>query len=377
MENYTQNFIDKHKIPPLGFGLMRLPTLGADDQIDVEEVKKLVDAYMAAGFNYFDTAYFYHGGKSEIAVKEAVTKRYPREDFILVDKLAAWSVETEADVEKVFNEQLDRCGVTHFDIYLLHAINGKFNEKLENLRAYEFCAKMKAEGKIKSFGFSFHGTTDDLRHILKHHHEQIDVIQLQLNYFDWLGEYREQFEIAASYNKPVICMEPVRGGMLSRLPEKIGDILTQANPAASHASWALRWVASTPGIVNVLSGMSNIEQVNDNLATFKNLTLLNEAEHATIDKVAAALKSMPLIACTSCNYCKNCPQNINIPKIFELYNKFLDDRGMYSFNAAYKKEIEADKKAAACTACGICVGVCPQNIDIPTHLKEISTLFDQ
>ena len=376
MHNYVKDFIKQNEIPKLGLGFMRLPNHGSDDKINVEETIKMVDAYMAAGFNYFDTAYLYHGGNSETVLRETVVKRYDRESFILVDKLPIWACETPEDVERVFNEQLEKCGVTYFDIYLLHALNAANNEKCERLGAYEFCKRMKKEGKIKNFGFSFHGTTEDIRHIMENHHEQIDIVQLQLNYFDWLGMYREQYEIVESYKKPVVCMEPVRGGMLARLPEKIGDTLTAANADVSHASWAVRWVGSLPGVVNVLSGMSNMQQLHDNINTLGSFKPLTDEEQTVIDDVAAALKQMPLVGCTSCNYCTNCPEGIEIPKIFELYNKFLNDRNMYGFRVAYK-DIAASKNAAACTACGVCTAVCPQSIDIPGYMHEITNLFDK
>jgi len=373
MSKAAQDFIKKHNIPRLGFGCMRLPTLGSDDKIDIEEVKKMVDVYMKAGHNYFDTAYGYHGGKSENCVKEAVVKRYPRESFTLVDKLPIWSCETAGDVERVFGEQLERCGTTYFDIYLLHALNNDLNDKHEKFGSYEFCQKMKDEGKIKSFGFSFHGTTDDLRKIMEKHHEQIDVVQLQLNYFDWLGSYKEQFEIVKSYDKPVVCMEPVRGGMLAKLPDYIYDIFKKSEPDASAASWAVRWVADIPEVITVLSGMSNMEQLLDNINTLKDFTALSDEQYAVIDKAAGALLDIPSVPCTYCNYCSDCPIGIPIAKIFEIYNKFLGDRSMFSFKTAYK-EIDADKNASACISCGVCA-VCPQTIDIPERMKEIAVLM--
>ena len=375
MSKNIQDFIAKHNIPKLGFGCMRFPTLGADNEIDIEEVKKMVDVYMDAGFNYFDTAWMYHGGKSENAVKQAVVERYPRESFTVVDKLPGWSCETPEDVERIFNEQLERCGVEYFDIYLLHAINGESNEKHERLGSYEFCLRMKEEGKIKSFGFSFHGSTEDARNIMAKHHEKFDVVQLQVNYFDWLREYREQYEIVTSYDKPIICMEPVRGGMLARLPEHIGAMLTEANPDVSHASWAIRWVGSLPEVVNVLSGMSNMEQLDDNIKSTKNFVPLSAEERAVTDKVAQALMDLPQVACTSCNYCIDCPEGIPIAKIFEKYNKFLETRSAFGFRQAYK-EVAPDKNASHCTSCGVCVAICPQLLDIPARMKEIAVLMD-
>jgi len=371
--NKHQDFIKKNNISPLGFGFMRLPT--KDNEIDLDAVKEMVDAYISAGHNYFDTAYMYHGGKSEIALKHAVVERYPRESVIIVDKLPIWSIESPPDVERIFNEQMERCGVEYFDIYLHHALNGELAAKAEAMGAFEFCAKMKAEGKIKQFGFSFHGSTDDIKNILEKHHEQIDIVQLQLNYFDWLKEYRDQFEVVASYNKPVVCMEPVRGGLLARLPEKIAAMLTEADPNVSQASWAVRWVGSVPDVVNVLSGMSNMAQMRDNLATFADFKLLSPQESVLTDKVAKTLADMPQIACTACNYCTNCPIGIPIADIIGHYNKYLETRSSYGFGMEYRK-IDKDKNAAACTGCGACLDMCPQSIDIPGVMREIAILMD-
>jgi len=376
MSSY-QEFAQKHKMAKLGFGCMRLPTLGADDKIDIEATKAMVDEYMKQGFNYFDTAYAYHGGTSENAVKMAVTDRFPRESFMLVDKMPIWMADAPEDVPRIFNDQLSKCDVDYFDIYLLHALNHDHNEKCEKFGAYEFAAKMKAEGKIKLFGFSFHGTTEDMRNIMQKHHEQIDIVQLMVNYFDWVrGDYREQYEIVASYGKPVVCMEPVRGGILARMPEDIGAILTNANPNASHASWAVRWVADLPEVVNVLSGMSNMQQLQDNIAVIKAHTGLTADERATIDKVAQAMLDIPRVDCTYCKYCIICPEGIPIFDIFEHYNKFLENRSHYQFKQAYTK-IDKANNASACTGCGKCVEVCPQSIEIPKKLKEVADLMDK
>ena len=372
-----QEFARKHNIAKLGFGCMRLPTLGADDKIDIEATKAMVDGYVQAGHNYFDTAYGYHGGTSEAAVRQAVVERYPRDSFTLVTKLPIWAADKPEDVERIFNEQLERCGVDYFDIYLLHALNGEHNDKHERFGSYEFCKKMQDEGKIKSFGFSFHGTTQDMRDIMEKHHEKFDIVQLMLNYFDWhRGDYREQFEIVKSYDKPVVCMEPVRGGILARLPEDIGAMLTAANPDASHASWAVRWVADLPEVICVLSGMSNMQQVQDNIAIIAQDKRLTDEELAVTEKVARAMIDIPRVDCTYCKYCIKCPEGIPIFDIFDHYNKFLESRSHYQFRMAYN-EIEKSRNASACTACGVCMEVCPQGIRIPDRMKEIAILMDK
>ncbi|MCL2573797.1 MAG: aldo/keto reductase [Defluviitaleaceae bacterium] len=377
MSNLHQDFIKEHGIAKLGFGCMRLPTLGADNQIDIEAVKEMVDAYIQAGHNYFDTAYGYHGGTSEAAVRQAVVERYPRDSFKVVTKFPAWAAEKPEDVERIFNEQLERLGVDYVDVYLLHALNHDHNKKCEDFGAYDFCMKMKAEGKIKLFGFSFHGTTEDMRNIMEAHHEKFDIVQLMINYFDWhRGDYRDQYEIVASYKKPVISMEPVRGGILARLPESIGAMLTDADPAASHASWAIRWVADRPEIVNVLSGMSNMQQVQDNIDVIAKHTQFTPEELALTEKVAHAMIEIPRVDCTYCKYCDKCPEGIPIFDIFEMYNKFLENRSAFQLGQAYSK-IDKAQNASACTACGVCVAVCPQSINIPERLKEIATLMNK
>jgi predicted aldo/keto reductase-like oxidoreductase len=376
MSKTIQEFAKKHNIARLGFGCMRLPTLGADDKIDIEATKAMVDTYMQAGHNYFDTAYGYHGGMSESAVKEVLVKRYPRDSFMLVTKLPIWSADRPEDVERIFNEQLERCGVDYFDMYLLHALNGENNDKHERFGSYEFCKKMQDEGKIRLFGFSFHGTTEDMHNIMEKHHEKFDIVQLMLNYFDWhRGEYRRQFEIVKTYDKPVVCMEPVRGGILARLPEEIGAMLTRANPDASHASWAVRWVADMPEVVNVLSGMSNIQQVQDNIDVIARNEPLTAEELALTEKVVRAMIDIPRVDCTYCKYCITCPEGIPIFDIFEQYNKFLETRAHYPFRMSYKT-IEKSRNASACTSCGVCAEVCPQKIDIPKRMKEIALLMD-
>jgi len=376
MSNF-QEFAKQHNISKLGFGLMRLPTLGADDKIDIEATKAMVDAYMQAGHNYFDTAYGYHGGKSEEATREALVKRYPRDSYTLVTKLPAWFMEKPEDIERIFNEQLERCGVEYFDMYLLHALSHDVNDKHEKMGSYEFCKKMQEQGKIKLFGFSFHGTTEDMRNIMAKHHEKFDVVQLMLNYFDWhRGDYREQFEIVASYNKPVVCMEPVRGGILARLPEDIGAMLTAADPTASHASWAMRWCADRPEVINVLSGMSNMEQMQDNIAIIGQDKQLTPEELALTEKVAKAMIDIPRVDCTDCKYCDKCPESIPIFDIFGHYNKFLETRSHFAFKQAYNP-IGKAHNASACTSCDVCVEVCPQKIDIPKKMAEIAQLMDK
>jgi predicted aldo/keto reductase-like oxidoreductase len=376
MSKFTADYI-KENVPLLGFGCMRLPVFSTQADIDIEEFKKMVDIYMESGMNYFDTAYMYHEGKSENAVREAIVKRFPRESFTIADKLPVWSMTCEEDAPKIFNEQLERCGVTYFDYYLLHALNGPNNESHEKFKSYEFCKKMKEEGKIKFFGFSYHGESKDLRHILETHPE-FEFVQLQINYFDWaLGWAKEQYEIAREFNIPIILMEPVRGGALTeaKLPEEIVKMFTEFDSNASIASWAIRWGASLEGVINVLSGMSTIGQVEDNIKSLKDdYKPLSKEEYAVVEKVAKALLEIPTVPCTECKYCFECPKEIPIPDLLVSYNKYLGNRSLFGLRSEHDK-IDKDKNAEACTSCGVCVKVCPQDIDIPAKLSEIVNLL--
>ena len=361
------------KMPKLGFGMMRMPML--DEEIDMVQVKAMVDHYMDAGMNYFDTAWFYHGGKSELVLKEAVVERYPREAFTIADKMPIWEVNEPADVERIFNEQLERCGVEYFDFYLLHALDGEKNKKCEDMGAYEFCLRMKEEGKIKSFGFSFHGSTDDIKHILASHPEY-EFVQLQINYYDWEFDYKDQYEVVRSYDLPIVVMEPVRGGFLAKMPREIEENFKAHHPNMSVASWALRWVTSLPGVVISLSGMSNMEQLVDNVSFMKDFNPLNDTELEIVRTAAQQLVQAPTIPCTDCKYCIDCPIEIPIFDIFGVYNEeFVNNKNLGGFKEQYSK-FDASINASACVACTLCESVCPQNIPIIERLADIATLVE-
>jgi len=357
-------------ISRLGLGTMRLPTKG--DDVDIEKTKKLVDHFFASGMNYVDTAYMYHNGTSELAVKDAIVKRYPRQKFYLANKLPAWNVKTPEDVSRIFNDQLEKCGVTYFDFYLMHALTGDRSKHLEDMKAYEFCMQMKNEGKIKHLGFSFHGSADDLRHILKTHPE-FEFVMLQLNYYDWMGECKEHYEIAREFDKPIVVMEPVRGGALANLPPKAEEVLKGLNPKVSLASWAVRYVASLDGVKVVVSGMSSLEQAVDNVLTLKDFVPLNSAEYKAIEEVQQIMLSTKSVPCTACNYCDICPVGIPIADILAMYNKFLLMNADMEFKGSYNK-IPKDKNASACTNCRACVNVCPQNIDVPEVFEKVKNI---
>jgi predicted aldo/keto reductase-like oxidoreductase len=370
--------MDVTKMPKLGFGLMRLPE--KDGAIDMAQVCEMADAYLASGMNYFDTAYVYHGGNSERAVKEVLTKRHPRESFTVASKLPAWSLKCEADRDKIINEQLERTGLEYFDYYLLHSIeDGNNYDTYERLDCFNWGLQKKKEGKIRNFGFSFHGTPELLTKVLDLHPE-IEFVQIQLNYADWdnkIVRSGELYEILHARKIPMIIMEPVKGGTLANMAPEFEKMFKDARPDKSVASWALRFVASLPGVVTILSGMSNREQMQDNISTFTDFEPLSDAEKAVIDKVVGKMLSMELVPCTSCRYCTDgCPMGIKIPDIFRALNtlrQFPEDMRPRFF---YNGLVSSSGRAGDCIACGQCEGVCPQHLEIIELLKEASALLD-
>ena len=366
--------IDVTKMPKLGFGLMRLPE--KEGEIDLPRVCDMIDKYMKAGFNYFDTAYVYHGGNSEKIVKEALVKRYPREAYTVATKLPAWAVKNIDDCDRVFNEQLERTGLSYIDYYLLHSLeDGNNYEVYKNLDCFSWCMKKKEEGKIKHFGFSFHGTPELLETVLDEHPE-VEFVQIQLNYADWDNQVVQSgrlYEILKSRNIPMIIMEPVKGGTLANLSPDLEEIFKEIHPNKSAASWAMRFCGSLEGIGTILSGMSNEEQVEDNLATFKDFVPLNDTEKKAIDKVLEKMLAANLIGCTSCRYCTDgCPMNIRIPDIFGAINtkrRFPGDNRPKFF---YGSLTGYSGKASDCIGCGQCEAVCPQHLKIRELLVDVA-----
>lgn len=367
----------EYNIPKLGFGLMRLPMLG--EEVDIEQTKQMADDFIKAGFNYFDTARGYINGLSERAVKPVLSDRYPRESFILADKYSWWCVEN-GDSEAFFQSQLERTGAGYFDFYLLHAVDEGNCQKYDSVGAWDFCAEKKKMGLIRNFGFSFHGKADLLDRLLTEHPE-VDFVQLQLNYVDWEDEGvqgRLCYEAARKHGKGVLVMEPVKGGALAVLPEKARELLKAADPDRSPASFALRFVASLDGIITVLSGMSNVAQAEDNIATMSDFTPLNEKETDAVEAVAELLKNAPTIPCTGCKYCmENCPMNVGIPTILRsAYNHYKSYENIDVAKARYKDFLGKSAPASACIACGSCEQVCPQKLPIIELLKESAELFE-
>lgn len=364
-------------IKKLGFGLMRLPMNG--EEIDMEQVKKMADLFMAKGFTYFDTAYVYIGGKSEVALKEAVVDRYPRDSFQCATKLPLWDLKDAADMERVFQESLDRAGLTYYDFYLLHALGKDSAKKAEELDAWGFLKKLKEQGRAKHIGFSFHDSAEVLEDILQKHPEA-EFVQLQINYADWDSENvqsRKCYEVARRHGKSVIIMEPVKGGALATMTPEVQDIFKKADPSASVASWAVRFAASLDGLVTVLSGMSNLEQMEDNLSYMADFKPLDEQERGVVNQVVEVLNSMPTIPCTACKYCVDgCPQKINIPGVFQAMNQLTlyGDKGRAQ--GQYKHAVGEGGKASGCVQCGSCQNHCPQHLEIIELLKDAAAKLE-
>ena len=367
----------------LGFGLMRLPLLDPGDQrsIDIEQFKKMVDIFMKRGFTYFDTAYPYHGGKSEEAFREAVVERYPRESFTITDKMPCWELKSEGDLQRIFDVQLQRTGAEYFDYYWLHSMSKAYIGTLDRLHGWEFMVKKKAEGKVRNIGFSFHDDSATLEKILKEHPE-LDYVQLQLNYLDWNSPSVESgrcYEICDQYGKKVIVMEPVKGGSLANVPEPVLKMFKDHSPEASAASWAIRYAASLPDVMVVLSGMSNLEQTEDNTSYMEDFKPLDQEEMGIVARAAGIIKDSIAIPCTACHYCTDgCPMNIAIPEYFALYNSLKQFGEIQRFNSGfyYNRLAESRGKASDCIECGQCQEHCPQHLPIIENLKLVAKEYE-
>ena len=360
-----------------GFGCMRLPMNG--DQVDIAETIRMVDEFLAQGFNYFDTAHGYIGGKSELALKECLTSRYPREAYSLTDKLTDSYFKTEADIRPFFESQLEACGVDYFDFYLMHAQNADNFKKFKACRAYETAFALKAEGKIRHVGLSFHDRAEVLDQILTEY-PQVEVVQIQFNYLDYddiAVQSRKCYEVCRKHGKPVLVMEPVKGGSLVNLPEEAKKVLDDLH-SGSPASYAIRFAAGFPGMMMVLSGMSDLEQMKDNLSYMRDFKPLNETELAAVNKVQEIFHKMNMIPCTACRYCvEGCPKQISIPDLFAIMNiKQLH----HDWNADYYYEevhTAPGRRASDCLKCGKCEKICPQHLPIRKLLEEVAKEFDK
>ena len=368
----------------LGMGMMRLPLLDENDvtSIDYEQVNQMVDVYICAGFNHFDTGYIYHEGLCEFTFKKSVSERYPRESFKLAAKLPLFVISEESQLEPIFEEQLANCGVDYFDYYMLHNVSGFTETAWKNIDLYSFIQKKKEEGFIKHIGLSTHGNAEFLEDILFNHPE-LEFVLLQINYLDWEDESiesRKCLEVARKYGKPVMIMEPYKGGFLADVPEEAEKIMNEYNPDRSVVSWAMRFVANLDACV-VLTGASSLEQLENNIHEFKNADPLNDEELKIIEEVSKIINSNITVDCTKCRYCvDSCPEEIDIAKLFDLYNKekILDDSGWTQLGNAYLNysKLEGVGIASDCTECETCIEECPQQIDIPEVLKDVAKTFE-
>ena len=361
----------------LGFGCMRLPMNGTE--VDLVEFEKMVDEFISAGFNYFDTARGYLGGKSEKALKECLTSRYPRDAYILTNKLSSPFFKTNEEIRPFFESQLESCGVEYFDFYLMHSQDKKLFEKYKKCRAYETALELLKEGKIKHFGISFHDTADVLEEILKEYPE-IEVVQLQFNYADYEDasvQSRLCYEVCCKYSKPVIVMEPVKGGSLVSLPKEAQAVFDLLNSPMSTASYAIRFAAGFSGVVMVLSGMGDLDMLRDNMSYMSDFSPLNEKERAAVDSVCEILRSRNIINCTACRYCTDgCPKNISIPDLFACLNA---RKEWNSWNSIHYYDIHTQNggKASECIGCAKCEDICPQHLPIRKLLVSVAEEFEK
>lgn len=349
------------------------------DKVDYAEFNKMIDAFIENGFNYFDTAHGYLNGKSEIAIHDCLVSRYPRDKYILTDKLTNVYFKTEADVRPFFESQLKICGVDYFDFYLMHAQSKDIFEHFKRCRAYEQAFEFKAEGKVKHVGISFHDTAEVLEQILTKY-PQIEVVQIQLNYVDYNDpavQSRKCLEVCNKHGKPAIVMEPVKGGNLVNLPEDAMKYITELH-GGSAASYAIRFAAGCKGVFMVLSGMSNLEQMSDNLSYMRDFKPLNDKEIQAVDNVCKVFRSMNLIPCTACRYCvAGCPKHISIPDLFACYNSktiYHDRNADYYYGQVHTKN---KGKASDCIKCGKCEAICPQHLPIRKLLQDVAKEFEK
>ncbi len=363
------------EISKLGFGLMRLPKLkDNEDTIDRDEAFRLIDLAMKSGVNYYDTAYFYHGGDSEAFAREALS-RYPRESFCLATKLPGSYMRDEGKhTEEIFNGQLEKCGVDYFDFYLLHAVNRDIMKTFEADKSYEYLTEQKKLGKIRYLGFSYHGDLEFFEELVDKY--KWDFVQLQINYYDWEAQNaKAYYKILEDRNIPCIVMEPVRGGSLHTLNDDARAVFDELGDA-SYASYALRYVAQLPNVLTTLSGMSTYEQVVDNIETFKECKPLTPEESEAVEKANVLFRKNFAVPCTDCKYCvEHCPANVDIPLNFKAYNEYNKTREKSDFNKEYAL-VPDNRKATLCIECGVCKSHCPQQIDIPRGLKKVKELAE-
>lgn len=363
------------EISALGLGMMRLPKTNPDkDAIDETKAQEIVDYAYANGVTYYDTAYMYHGGLSEEFAGRAL-KKYPRESFYLATKMPIWMAETPEQMAEIFENQLKKLQTDYFDFYLMHSLTAANFKKCEEFGLWEFLSEKKKQGIVRNVGFSFHDTPEVLKTIAAAH--PWDFAQIQLNYLDWeMQDAKQQYEILEQHGIPCIVMEPVRGGALANPCEAANKLFREARPDRSVASWAIRYAASLPNVLTVLSGMSTMEQIQDNVATMNRFEPITPEDQAVIEKAVAAYKVKDVVPCTGCRYCMDCPQGVDIPKMFKLYNAYAVEKDGNAYLTALEKEPESEFPSS-CISCGICASHCPQAIAIPEKLSEVGKVIVQ
>ncbi|MDR1160639.1 MAG: aldo/keto reductase [Syntrophomonadaceae bacterium] len=365
----------------LGFGMMRLPVTNPSDaaSVDFAQLEEMADLFIASGFTYFDSAYIYHGGMSDVAIKKTLIERYDRDAFTLANKMPTFMVSAASDFDRYFSEQAERTGADYFDYYLLHDLDENNYANMRRHGGFEYVRKLKEQGRAKCIGFSFHDKAEVLDKILTEHPE-MEYVQLQINYVDWESpaiESRKCYETAVKHGKPVIVMEPLKGGALVNIPAEAEKILKAARPSLSAASWGIRFAASLPGVIMVLSGMSTLGQVKNNVSIMKEFQALTEPEKEVIEQVREIIAAATAVPCTDCRYCADsCPQSIPIPDYFSLYNS----HRLFGFNPIihnYYRNLTLEYgKASDCVTCGQCAERCPQHIEIPEELVEVAKTFE-
>ena len=366
-------------IPRLGFGLMRLPTLpgGGQKDVDFDKVQEMVDLYMSRGFSYFDTAYVYHEGHSEEVVARCLVPKYPRDSFQVVDKIPLWGIKSYEDYEPVLQTELQRTGLQYLDVLFLHGIGTRQFELIDQTRGWDFLKSAKERGLTKHIGFSYHSPALELDQLLDKHPE-IEVVQLQLNYLDWESPDVQSHACyeACRRHVAVTVMEPVKGGSLANPHPDVAALFRQADPDHSIASWAIRFAASLDGIITVLSGMSTLEQVEDNTRTMLDFKPLTAEERKVIASAVAKFNEIPLIPCTGCRYCSGCPQEIQIPSIINLLNDYTRYQNVEGLKRTYGRMTGRGGAAGSCVGCGSCEDHCPQHLKIQDFMKKAASLFE-
>lgn len=367
----------------LGFGCMRLPLTDPEDftKVDMAQVERMVDTFLERGFTYFDTAYMYHEFQSENIIRKALVERHDRNAFTLATKLPTMFLKAEGDQERIFAEQLEKCGVEYFDYYLLHNLNVSNYRKVGQFDSFAFAARLKAEGKVRHVGFSFHDRAELLDEILTAHPET-EFVQLQINYMDWENESiqsRKCYETARRHGKPVVVMEPVKGGTLARLPEEAEALFRAVRPDLSPAAWAIRYAASLDGVMMVLSGMSSMEQLEENTSCMQDFEPLTAEERAAVDKAVGIINRSIAVPCTACRYCVDgCPKKIAIPEYFALYNNMKQsaNKGFAVQTVYYDNLAQTHGRASECIACRKCEKSCPQHLPIVELLRKVAEAFE-